>query len=190
MVEVRPLECLKHITTLHRLSLRVENMTDKDLSAISKCRKLRELDLLWLSTVSSRGLQKLGRLRLLQSLNLTNCKSLTNETLQVILPNMRWLKALSLAHCTLISDPGLHAIAAYSARLRYLVLFQLQLITNEGARSLVTLRDLEVLEISGCTQVDVPVVQSLLKEYLPALYINHNAHTKDSSGSSTHCVVS
>lgn len=175
---------------IRKLSLRIENMTDKDLGAISKCRKLRELDLLWLSTVTSHGLQKLARLRLLQSLNLTNCKTLTNETLQAILPNMKFLKALSLAHCVLIGDAGLLAIASNSFQLRYLVLFQLQLITNEGITSLVTLNELEVLEISGCHHIDVPYCQALLKEFLPGLYLNHNAHPREAASGSTHCVVS
>jgi F-box/leucine-rich repeat protein 2/20 len=165
-------------------------MTDKDIGHVSKCKKLRELDLMWLSQVTSKGLQKLGRLRLLQSLNLTNCKSLTDETLQTILPNLKFLKALSLAHCTLVGDPGLLAIASSSLQLRYLILFQLPLLTNEGITSLVTLNDLELLEISGCHHIDVPYCQALLKEFLPGLHLNHSAQSRESSSSSAHCVIS
>lgn len=189
-VEVRPLASLHSLPTLRRLSLRVENLTDKDISHVSKCHKLRELDLLWVNNVTSRGLQKLAHLRLIQQLNLTNCKTLTDETLQVILPNMKFLKALSLAHCQLIGDPGLLAIASNSFQLRYLVLFQLQLVTNEGITSLVTLSELEVLEITGCHRIDAPYCEHLLKEFLPGLHLNHNSQPKESSSSAAHCAIS
>lgn len=190
IVEVRPLDALRNLRNLRQLSLRVENVTDADLSRISKCKRMKELDLLWLSHVTSRGLQNLARLKHLQQLNLTNCKSLDDDTLQIILPHMKVLRALSLAHCILVGDPGLLAIASNSLQLRYLVLFQLQRVTNEGITSLVTLGDLEVLEISGCHQIDVPFCQSLLKEFLPGLHVNHNAHARQHTSSTSHCVVS
>lgn len=187
---MRSLSSLRNLPSLRQLSLRVNNLTNADLSHISKCKKLRELDLLWLSNVTTTGLQKLARLRLLQQLNLTNCKSLNDETLQIILPNMKFLKALSLAHCTLVGDAGLLAIASNSLQLRYLVLFHLNLLTNEGITSLVTLSELEVLEISGCNLVDVPYCQSLLKEFLPGLHVNHSSHTRETTTKSSHCTIS
>ena len=189
-LEIRPLDALRQLPNLRQLSLRVENVSDADLAQIAKCRRLKELDLLWLSHVSSRGLQKLRHLRQLQQLNLTNCKNLTDEALQIILPNLKFLRALSLAHCMLVGDEGLLAIASNSLQLRYLVLFQMQLITSEGITSLVTLSELEVLEISGCHQIDVPYCKSLLKEFLPGLHVNHNALSRQHSPPSSHCVIS
>lgn len=190
MLELRPLDALRQLPNLRQLSLRVENVTDADLVQIAKCRRLRELDLLWLSNVTSRGLQKLRHLRMLQQLNLTNCKNLTDEALQVILPNLKFLRALSLAHCTLVGDDGLLAIASNSLQLRYLVLFQLQLVTSEGITSLVTLNELEVLEVSGCHQIDVAYCKALLKEFLPGLHVNHNAFSRQSAPPSSHCTIS
>lgn len=189
-VELRPLDILRQLPNLRQLSLRVENVTDADLYQIAKCRRLKELDLLWLSNVTSRGLQKLRHLRHLTQLNLTNCKTLTDETLQVILPNLKYLRALSLAHCTLVGDAALLTIASNSLQLRYLVLFQLPLISTEGITSMVTLNELEVLEISGCHQIDVPYCKALLKEFLPGLHVNHNAFTRQHSSSTSHCVIS
>lgn len=189
-LELRPLDALRQLPNLRQLSLRVENVTDADLAQIAKCRRLKELDLLWLSHVSSRGLQKLRHLRQLQQLNLTNCKNLTDEALQTILPNLKFLRALSLAHCMLVGDEGLLAIASNSLQLRYLVLFQMQLITSEGITSLVTLNELEVLEISGCHQIDVPYCKALLKEFLPGLHVNHNAFSRQHSPPSSHCAIS
>lgn len=190
LIEKRVFADLKKLKNLTNLSLCSPNLIEKDIRCLSRCKSLESLDLIWFSPSSLNSLIRIGNLNCLTHLNLTNCKILTDETLEEILLRLSKLKSLSLARCVNITDYGITAVSEHCSLLMHLVLFGLDQITTTGMMWLEQLSALEFLEISQCKKVDANVTCSYLKAKNASLYINCDPPQQKASGNESACVIS
>lgn len=180
-IENRALSCIKKMKNLKNLSICSPSIRDVDIVAITRCKKLESLDLLWYSSRSERCLRYLSNLRMLTYLNLANCKFLTDKSLEFILPNLRNLESLSLSRCLFVTDLSLKFLSSHCLRLKNLNLFHLNEISTVGVFQLHKLKELEILEISACKSVNFNICNSYLRSKIPQLIINgdRSASTSD-----------
>ncbi|XP_078090746.1 F-box and leucine-rich repeat protein 13 [Mustelus asterias] len=98
-----------------------------------------------------------GDCRNLQDLNLTQCRSLTDEFVSMVLEMCTSLLYLNLSY-TAISDGTLRSLSKFGLNLQFLSLAYSKKFTNKGLNYLATgkgCHKLVYLDISGCTQISV-----------------------------------
>jgi hypothetical protein len=121
---------ISHLNSLEALSLDgCRCLTDQSLVALSGLYLLKKLDLSQCDLITDRGLEYLEDLEVIEELNLGWCRNLSNEGLDILTQQSGrsdYLKILSLARCV---------------------------ITDNGVEVLRRLKNLEELDLNGCSSL-------------------------------------
>ncbi|XP_078659476.1 F-box and leucine-rich repeat protein 13-like isoform X2 [Branchiostoma floridae x Branchiostoma belcheri] len=156
------------------------------IQMLQKCRPyLVHLNLRGCGGVRRASFNVISQCKNLQDLNLSECKSLSDDSLRQIAEGCRALLYLNVSY-TDISDGAMRALARSCLNMQYLSLAYCQKFTDKGLHYLTTgkgCRKLIHLDLSGCTQltsvgfhhvsVGCPTVQSLVLNDLPMLTDDH-----------------
>jgi hypothetical protein len=122
-----------------------EHLT-RSLPDLVHSRSLREIRLTRCPHLTNTGLVSLGVLTQLESLDLSDCTTITDLTALRMLSNVRTLR---LNNCRAVSVIGLEPLQ-HLTRLRSLELAGIHSVTNDCLRSLSTLVSLHHLDLSEC----------------------------------------
>lgn len=163
-------------TKLHTLSLsNCRRLTDEAAVNVSHLGSLVALNLGGCRCLTDCSLEALGGMTKLRKLDLSQCDLITDDGLDN-LNNLSLLEELSLGWCRLISDSGLEVLVEQPNRSQALRTLRLARcdITDVGLEYLKKLKQLEDLDLNGCTVGSLALGETL-KEllYLTSLDISY-----------------
>lgn len=158
-IDATVLRSLPALPSLRTLQLDgCQDVDDDGLVAISqRCTQLRCFSLYWNVRVTDRGLCRLLRAQKkgnLQSLSLSGCKYLTDETVQRIVGHAATLEILDLTRCPGVTDFGAALICESAERLRVLRFYAMAQLNPAAFSKLYNLIHLEELDLCGCRLED------------------------------------
>ncbi|KAK4274877.1 hypothetical protein QN277_018043 [Acacia crassicarpa] len=107
------------------------NVTDNSLLSLSKCLKLRILEIRGCSCISSRGLSNIAvRCRQLTLLDIKRCNNVNDEGMIQLAQHSQKLNQIKLSCCS-VTDVGLLALASMSC-LNHISIYRLNKLTSYG----------------------------------------------------------
>lgn len=152
------IQLVNHCTQMVELDVSYCDITDKSLSQFSVgFSKLEVLRLEELESVTAQGISRLGGCKKLQTLVLTNCKGVSNESLQLISQNCPLIKSIDLSFCNVLSFPTLTQCLSQWPELRELSLRGYLAIEKAGF----THPNLENLNLSWSKNLDDTAVREI-----------------------------
>ena len=151
------------LTRLREINLDSIPMTSFRARVLGELGELRNLSVACCKGVDGQWLREgVGKLVLLESLNLNGCGGVTDEALRE-LNGLKSLRKLNLSNCMCITDEGIRELLNLYM-LEELCLDWCRNITNNGVRILSELRGLRWLDLCGCDGItDAAAVNELLK---------------------------
>jgi hypothetical protein len=168
---------LSKVTSLTKLSLIFDSMTDLQGSNLSQLTALKELAILR-DTYKDRSFSHLSNLTSLKKLKLVNSANITDSMIQNLV-NLNSLVVLNLRDSH-ITDDGLTNLCKL-VFLKGLFLSQCSEITDRGLVNLSNLTDLKVLDIAGVAQTQITGAGVLHLSHLSSLEFlkigSHNSFT-------------
>lgn len=162
---------------LHTLSLaNCRRMTDEATINISHLNSLNALSLDGCRCLTDHSLAALAGLYRLKKLDLSQCDLFTDSGLED-LEGLEELEELALGWCRLISDSGIDILTRQPGRSENLRILGLArcTITDDGIEYLQRLRQLEELNLNGCSNVGSSALGTTLArlEYLRTLDVSY-----------------
>ncbi|XP_028768948.1 F-box/LRR-repeat protein 3 isoform X2 [Neltuma alba] len=135
------------------------NVTDNSLLSLSKCWKLRILEIRGCPCISSRGLSAIAvRCRQLTFLDIKRCNNVDDEGMIQLAQHSQNLNQIKLSYCS-VTDTGLLALASMSC-LNHISIYHLHKLTSNGlAAFLMTSQSLIKVKLN-------PSFKSLLPEQI------------------------
>jgi bacterioferritin-associated ferredoxin len=114
--------------------------------------------------LTDESMRAVSSLTALTSLNLTNCRQVTDDGVRAVVADeglravscLRALTSLNLYHCDKVTDVGVRAVVSSCTAIK-----SLNLVTNEALRAVRSLPALTFLDLRGCGNVSAAGVQTL-----------------------------
>jgi hypothetical protein len=164
------------VKTLHLNAL--SGVNDVVLRALAPLTALTSLDLDDCRTVTDEGLRALlAPLTALTSLDLSGCYRVTGEGWRALLPPLTTLISLHLYSCE-VSDEGVRALASLTG-LTSLCLSGCSMVTKEGWRALAPLTALTTLNLEDCCILTEEGIRALLAPLTALSSLNLSVTTID-----------
>ncbi|KAK8947315.1 F-box protein [Platanthera zijinensis] len=143
---------MKHLRYLEYLNLNgCQKISDRGIEAITiSCPKLRIFSIYWNVRVSNLSIKYLVKhCKYIYDLNLSGCKSISDQSMCDIGDNYKELEQLNITRCIKITDDGLQHVLLKCIALRGLNLYALSSLTDRTYEKIGFLAQLEFLDLCG-----------------------------------------
>ncbi|KOM47214.1 hypothetical protein LR48_Vigan07g091800 [Vigna angularis] len=137
------------------------NITDSSLAFLSKCQKLRTLEVRGCPHISPQGLSNIvAGCKNLETLDLKKCRKINDAGMIQLAQHSQSLKQIKLSYCS-VTDVGLIALASISC-LQYISIFHVEGLTSNGLVAfLLACQSLTKAKFHACFESLIP--QQILK---------------------------
>ncbi|RDX58336.1 F-box/LRR-repeat protein 3, partial [Mucuna pruriens] len=137
------------------------NITDTSLVFLSKCQKLRTLEIRGCTRISRVGLSNIAtRCKHLETLDIKKCYNINDTGMVQLAQHSQNLKQIKLSFCS-VTDVGLIALASISC-LQHISIFHVEGLTSNGlAAFLLACQNLTKVKLHACFETLIP--QRILK---------------------------
>lgn len=177
-IKSEELENISNLTSLRKLGVSMNPVTDEGLKHISLVKDLKTLNLFSCTSVTDIGLSYIANLSSLVSLNIHGCFRITDAGLSSIsvIPS---LEGLDLCGCERITDYGVTCLSKL-ASLKMLSVGFCRKVTDLGISSLRDLHKLEKLDISWTKVTDTSL--SYMSSFPRLVNLNMSSTAVSNSG--------